>query len=520
MPHQVLLPSPGRPGVLLRWTLALGFCLLLLGPAAAQEALPEHARSRIHCEVAIVGGGAAGLHSAYRLGPRLGSRVCLFEKLDRLGGRIYDIARTPGGPVFGTGALRIMEGQTVVFSLADELGISYEAAPWRDDLISARGEFAYSSDDINVLAYPHVPDGVTETDLYNQLRFGPLRRRAAQFPDFRSYVRQAVGEQGYHFLTDVFRFRADFEYPLDARGYLDYLDEEWDVCCTPFYPNGGMSEFIRRMEQRALRSGVRIYKSEPALEIRGLGRRRYVIQTPRYAVTADRLIIAVDAEGFKHVRGDVAEAIQSQPQFQDLLGVRVVTITQWWPHAFWLGARAPRDVRRAWTTEHCLNFIEIPIASYAANQLVTRSVYDDGIRCVTFWENTAKRSIAAVEAEIARGLAYLFPGVRIPRPLKTHVQVWPAAWYWLRGGTRFTNADIARWALDPLPGEDIVLVGESYNPQRSGWTDGAYKSSINALNARYGFSLPGATMTLAGPVAPPPRPLHAPVRRSRSQGGL
>jgi hypothetical protein len=35
------------------------------------------------------------------------------------------------------------------------------------------------------------------------------------------------------------------------------------------------------------------------------------------------------------------------------------------------------------------------------------------------------------------------------------------------------------------------LVGEAYNVQRSGWSDGAYKSSINLLNTKYGMSLPG-----------------------------
>jgi hypothetical protein len=74
--------------------------------------------------------------------------------------------------------------------------------------------------------------------------------------------------------------------------------------------------------------------------------------------------------------------------------------------------------------------------------------------------------------------------------LNTHVQVWPAAWYWLRGGSSYTNADIADWAVRPLAGEPVSLVGESYNPQRSGWSDGAYKSSIRTLNGQFGLNLP------------------------------
>ena len=124
-----------------------------------------------------------------------------------------------------------------------------------------------------------------------------------------------------------------------------------------------------------------------------------------------------------------------------------------------------------------------------AQQKVTRSVYDDDVACVEFWKNTAKRSTSAVETEIRRGLEYLFPEVDIPEPDKTHVQVWPAGWYWLRGGSRFMNSDIARWAIEPLRGENVAMVGDSYNPQRSGWSDAAYKSSINMLNERFGCEL-------------------------------
>jgi len=52
-----------------------------------------------------------------------------------------------------------------------------------------------------------------------------------KYPDYRSYVRNVVGTEQYQFLTDVFRFRGDFA--AEAKGYLQFLDEDWDVCCTP-----------------------------------------------------------------------------------------------------------------------------------------------------------------------------------------------------------------------------------------------------------------------------------------------
>ena len=58
--------------------------------------------------------------------------------------------------------------------------------------------------------------------------------------------------------------------------------------------------------------------------------------------------------------------------------------------------------------------------------------------------------------------------------------------------------------------EEVALVGEAYNVQRSGWSDAAYKSSIKLLNEKFDMNLPGLGM----------QPLRAAEpRRSHSAGG-
>lgn len=481
------------------------------------------------CEVAIVGGGAGGLHTAFRLGPTLGDKVCLFEKEEQLGGRIHDMSfdNNPASPRVGVGARRVMEGQTVLFALAEELGLTLETQGEFADLINARGVFGFAKDTLLSAAYPKIPADPDpaldqESWLYNQLRFGPQRANANSYPDFRSYIRSVSGEEEYEFLRDMSRFRGDFEYALDARGYLDFLDEEWDVCCTPSYPVGGMSTFITGMQAKARGKGVRIYTSEPVLSVDRMAG-GFRLETAKRKVKAQKLVLAIPPVAFDSMTGDVIDDVTSQEEFQEIVGVKVVTITQWWPNAWWQDIRDPgktegNQIWRAWTTQHCVNFIEIPMEPYAAQQKVTRSVYDDDQRCVEFWENAAKQGTAVVEAEIARGLAHLFSdnglslpaSVSIPTPLKTHVQIWPAAWHWLRAGAKQTNAQVTSWAVEPLPGEQVALVGEAFNPQRSTWSDGAFKSSIKLLNEKYGMDLPG----LSAPV----RADQAGRRRSMQQG--
>lgn len=463
-------------------------------------------RTMLECQVAIIGGGVGGLHTAFRLGPELGQDVCLFEKESELGGRIKDVPmdpNDPSSPRAGVGARRVMEGQTVLLNLAEELELTLETPPGAADLINARGAWSFSKESL-LSRYPSIPadeSGDTETALYDALRFSEARADAERYSDFRAYIRDVVGDEEFAYLHDMSRFRADFEYPLDARGYLDYLDEEWDVCCTPSYPVGGMSRFIAGMKERALADGVRIFTDEPVLELRH-DTAGYFLGTDRYRVSALEVVVAIPPQALKWVTGDVADALNAQPETQSLIGVKVATVTQWWPSAWWANISRPDDsgdtpVWRGWTTESCINFIEIPQEPYAAAQNVTRSVYDDDLNCVELWETLAAKGEDAVEAEIRKGLEHLFQenGISepvaggIPKALRTYVQIWPDAWHWVRAGGGFTNAQIFDWALEPLAGEEVFMVGEAYNPQRSGWSDAAYKSSINLLNSHFGLSL-------------------------------
>lgn len=479
---------------------------------------PDAAPAVTQCEVAIVGGGAGGLHTAFRLAPTLHEGVCLFEKETELGGRIHDVKKDdadPNSPVFGTGAMRVMEGQKVLEDLATELNITLQKPELEADFLNARGAWAFSKEDLRAkYSVPADQSGDTETAMYYQLGLQAARPTITDFADFRTYITSKVGAEGLQFLHDMSRFRADFEYPLDARGYMDYLDEEWDVCCTPSYPVGGMSQFIKGMAAQATTDGARIFLDEPVTRIdRDNG--KYKLTTGKQTVIATKLVIAIPPNALNYVEGDLVDAIKSQQKFKEIIGVKVVTIAQWWPNRWWANLTNPSATQpldnlwRAWSTEHCFNLIEMPLQQYAVDQNVTRSVYDDDRNCVDFWESLYNTGgTAAVETEIKRGLTHMFNSntmaggtpVTIPNPIKTHVQIWPAAWHWLRAGAQSTNAQLADWAVEPLAGEPVGLVGEAYNVQRSGWSDAAYKSSIKLLNAKYGMSLP-LPRTAKGPPA-------------------
>jgi hypothetical protein len=103
---------------------------------------------------------------------------------------------------------------------------------------------------------------------------------------------------------------------------------------------------------------------------------------------------------------------------------------------------------------------------------------------------------SAINTMVVNQFNQMFPKAKITNSqiVKTHFQSWPDAWYWLKEGAAFTNADIAIWALKPLVDEQVSLASDAYNPNRTTWSDGALKSSINTLNANFGLSLKCASV--------------------------
>ena len=264
-------------------TLPIAFTLLLLillsgcfveqHPKRAedkdQRKFPAQVLQSIDCNILIVGGGIGGVHTAYQLGKRGEKSVCLFELENRLGGRIMDVSfdGKDTSPRIGVGARRILTGHSLV-ELAKELGITFNEPLNRGDLIFTRGQHAESKDELAKLAFPSLAylDKTTQkqTEVEDALYKLWKQVSKSQFPDFPSFVKAAVGPEGYHYLLDVSRFRGDFQYPIDTISYLDWLKEESKLeNAKLIYPVGGMSQFINRMAQAAKTNGVRVYTSQP-----------------------------------------------------------------------------------------------------------------------------------------------------------------------------------------------------------------------------------------------------------------
>jgi len=213
-------------------------------------------------------------------------------------------------------------------------------------------------------------------------------------------------------------------------------------------------------------------------------------------VKANKLIIAMDPSGMSNVRGNIAEQLKSMKSFQDAKPIPVSIVTQRFPMRWWTEA-FNGDVRRAWTTDNCVNFVEIPIHPHAEDTNVIRSVFADGY-CAKYWKTMydADPSLGLIKEELKRSVSELF-NMSVPDATETHYHYWPNGWYFQHPGAEKDMYELEEWAKRPMPNEDIALANEAWSPYRA-WIKGPITSAIQALNEQHGAHIQIPTSSPSG----------------------
>jgi glycine/D-amino acid oxidase-like deaminating enzyme len=113
----------------------------------SQEDWPEKSRFRRavpteHHEVVIVGGGVAGLYTAYKLVQSGVTDIIVLEGRGAVGGRISTTRDADGNPLFNNFGWRVGEVNTQMIALAKELGITLipQVTPPQDKAVEGKGQ--------------------------------------------------------------------------------------------------------------------------------------------------------------------------------------------------------------------------------------------------------------------------------------------------------------------------------------------------------------------------------------------
>eukprot|EP00927_Polykrikos_kofoidii_P018235 TRINITY_DN18413_c0_g1_i1.p1 TRINITY_DN18413_c0_g1~~TRINITY_DN18413_c0_g1_i1.p1 ORF type:complete len:615 (-),score=89.05 TRINITY_DN18413_c0_g1_i1:122-1966(-) len=461
---------------------------------------PVSPRCYKECDVAVLGGGIAGLYSAFRLADK--ANVCLFEANDYFGGRIKDEKFHPDGlggveKWVGVGGGRVDDGQHVVKHLANELEMNLEYTEYGASKVNVRGLFSDNSAGTRA-AFPTLTTELDEDGMYEKF-MGEINwdePRLSVLPDLgnystvEDYLRGLFGPEGLRFLQDNFRFRADFT-DNDVRSYLQFLILDIAENSAPpqkvGYPVDGMSQFAHRMSARASAMGASLHLKDPVLSISGSKQAGYRVMTQQHIVHAKKIIIAMDPDGMNSVTGNIAERLKQDKSFQDAKPIPVSVVVQRFPGRWWEDAYDGK-VHRAWTTDNCVSFTDPYINPYAKSTKVVRSVFADGY-CASYWKtlHDADPSLGLIEKELKRSLSYLW-NMTVPDAIETRYQYWPNGWYFQQPHAGRDIYELEQWAKRPFSDEDVALANEAWSPYRA-WIKGPIFSAINALNEQHGLGL-------------------------------
>lgn len=457
-------------------------------------------------DVAIVGGGIAGLYAAWRLAGAGGRRIKLFEASGRLGGRIHTLYPAPGLTV-ELGAQSIRDDHHLLIRLLQDLGIAMRAEQ-KDDgagLVHLRGRTRSHAEIGKArLRRPFAYDVTVGLQ-----RGGPGRllrkaqRKAADFEglagELGPRLSQLLSPQEIAYLAD----RSGYDFwtsPVNADAVLGWAEHSlFKGSHQMFDIPSGMSCVTDALAAAARDKGVDIATDCPLLDLTidaagsvtlGFGGRRPPVRAGSVILALPKIAIA-GLGGFNRL--DTVRALLAAVDAWPVVTSTILYPDCWWTHAGFRTAIAVTDLP--------LGMVRHFGAEDRSQHrgMGALAMFADGERSA-FWrgrslpDGTWLASDDPAMAEIHRMVETVYrPKLRRapPLPLKAMIRDWAAAPFggafhlWAAGSKPDEAGPLA---LRPVADAPIHVCGEAWSP-RQAWIEGALETAESVLH-RY-FQVPG-----------------------------
>jgi len=460
-------------------------------------------------DVAIIGAGAAGTYLGYRLiQARPDWRISIFERSDRIGGRLWSV-KVDGIPhPIELGGMRFMSGHRRVQSIVDELGIEtrpFDTAeqPERtflrgvaglstDDPEGGRGydlpaaEAGRSASDLMRGAFLEIVPDARELD-----EAGWRRLRAVALFHGRPLTEWSIEEavatilspEGHRFATDAFGYDSGIRphnagdaiqyvmgtgYPSGvARVPIDGMDRIPRELATRFEALGGNVQLGRDVENVAVEEGSVVLGFADGSGVRA---RRLVLTLPIPALQAL-------AETSPVVNGPAWRRL-----FGSIIGYPATKLYSWYARPWWRdGLDAPTGLR---TTTDLPNrkifyFDDAPNRPAAILAAFTDYRHNEPIVALAEGRSGGAPAPSGLLEALRGWLVEAHPGAEVPaQPLGSAFQHWGAdprevAWHFWRAGAK--SDEMMDLAAQPDPALPIHIAGEVFT-RNGAWVEGAFES--------------------------------------------
>jgi monoamine oxidase len=379
----------------------------------------------------ILGGGIAGLYSAYQLLKKNPDRhVVILDKRDRWGGRIY--THKDQYMTVETGAGRFNNNHPLLLSLIHELHLEKHIKP-----SSADYEYVHPSPfSMKTVLLKIITAG--EIDPFHDLK---------QF-SFLDYASKIVSKEEVQFIEDSFGYYTELVI-MNAKDAIQLMKE---LFLSDFYEmNGGLSQIIDSLVQRLQTfPNLEMKLNETVLSIR----KGYTVTTDK-GVYHDPLCICT------MTKDPFMKLAFSKPLHCKLKQITCAPLCR-----IYATFEKPWFSKKKFTSSTPLRMI-IPCSK---NTIMIS--YSDHYYAL-FWNDLYTKYGEKKVIEVLQYYIYEELGIQMPVPLKLKMCFWTCGvGYWNVGADSTT---LAKQLQNPFP--NFYLCGENYSATHQQWIEGSLETS-------------------------------------------
>ncbi|MEA2608456.1 MAG: hypothetical protein QOJ75_699 [Chloroflexota bacterium] len=465
-------------------------------------------------DLAIVGAGAAGTFVANEIARRRPDwSVVLFERTDRIGGRLRSV-RVPDAPhPIELGGMRYLTSHRFVDRAAADLGLATHAfdigrGPDRcflrgvtstgaGDPRSGAGydlaadEAGHSAADLLVAAFERIVPGAAAMDLGAwdrsratlQFRDRPLRDWA-----IGDALADVLSASAHRFVNDAFGYDSGLR-GQNAADAIPYLLGAGDPSAVARTPDEGMQALPIGLAAAFEANGGQILIRHELLALdAGAGRHRLRFANGA-SVDARRVVLALTAPALRRLA--VESAVLREPRAREVLSSvdawPAIKLYAWYERPWWRddginGMRTTTDL-----PPRKIFYFDEPGTKGPA---ILLAAYTDG-RDTEPWQALADGSPpgSAAPAPMIEALAGQLQAIHpkagpIPPPLGSAVMHWGSdpnetGWhYWSAGAN---SSDVIAAAIQPHAELELFLCGEAFSRLQA-WVEGAFESAAAVVD--------------------------------------
>ena len=470
-------------------------------------------------DLAVIGAGAAGTSVAISMQrARPDWAIALFERTDRIGGRLRSVRIDGLDHPIELGGMRYLTSHRRVAAILDSLGIGVHpfdatgGAPERsylrgvvgagtDDPDAGRGydlgpdQAGRSASELASVAFERIVPGFQSLDHEGHVRrraTGRLLDRPVTDWPIGEAFEAIVGREGYSYLKDAFGYDSGMR-AFNAPDFVEFVFGGGDPSGEARTPDDGMDVIPRAQAEAFERAGGAVQLEHQLGALASDGGDVQLSFTNGRSIRAARVVLATPVPAIRLLAqtSPVLEASAFDLVLDSVEAFPAMKLYLWFDRPWWrpavAGIRTTTDlpVRKVFYLD-----------GGAGSHATLLGMYTDGLD-VQPWARLYEGAPAGAPAPAAMidavlgQLRDIHPEVAdIPTPLGSALMYWGAddretAWHFWRAGSN--SDEVLELAPQPDRSFPIFLANEAFS-RRQSWVEGALEAADAAVDRLLAFA--------------------------------